>query len=516
MDLKTYLPKYETPFLFAVLLLAAALAAALAWSFHAPAQKDKAVELTVRLSDVELLAPRLELSSEEALAFLRQNGVTSIGVPEYTLWRLRRDPGCYVLSLQELAGELYLNPELSPYREPLKEAVARYGLRFGDYVVLMPDGPFAAQVWEQLQELHLVEDPRLFRLYRETLEGLAFYAIKGARYDFLPYLGLGAHPEQLARVEAAGLHVNPYLPRRKIEGPGTFELLLASYDGYPLSAVVFEGGSLPDVRHLPALAAALNARGLPAVVYEYHRFPAGMQELAPLIHYRLAVMLPGTAAPLTPETALNGLRERQVRILELQLRHLYPWLRGEPLQAALAAYLQGFSQALQAAGYRPGPVAAPAPPAFPFWAYLPLAAGCISLLLLTLRVFYRPRPAFTLALFFLGCGAAALAFYLSPVHAGQLFSLLAALAFPYYTALVFFLLPLAEPKGPSLQTKAPPPLPSPPCRPTSCGPWSCAAPSSPPCCASSWPFSSPWPEGSSCTACLQHRPFSAAWSFSAG
>lgn len=434
-------------FLFAVLLLAVVAAAGNAWLFHAPAQSNRTIETTVRFSDVEVIASRMAMTQEETLRFLREHGVTSIGVPEYTLWRLRRDAGCYVLNTLELAGELALNPELQPYRQFLEQAVAGYGLRFGDYIVLMPAGPWADQVWEHLQELYLVEDARVFRLYKDVYNDMALYTIKGARYDLLPHLGLGAAPEQLAQVEAAGLLINPYLPRRKIEAPATFEMLLATYDGYPLSAVVFEGGSLPAAQHLPALAGALNKRELPAVVYEYHRFPEGMKGLAPLIDYRLAVMLPGSGAALTPEQVLNGIQERKVRILELQLRNLYPNLGGPPLKERLAGYLQGFSSALAAAGYRAGPFAVMSPPPFAAVSYLLMAAGCISLLLLLLRVFMKLRPVAAYTLFFVGTAAAALAFHLSFIHAQQLFSLLAALLFPFYAALIFFLLPLAQQRG---------------------------------------------------------------------
>ncbi|MGI6307698.1 MAG: DUF5693 family protein [Dethiobacteria bacterium] len=123
------------------LLLAVVTACYAGSAYHLPAGDSRAVELTVRYSDVQIFAARAGLTVEEALLFLKERGVTSVGVAEYTLWQLRKEPGFYVLSSLELAGELALNPELSPYRDFLETKAREAGFSFGDYLVFMPDRP---------------------------------------------------------------------------------------------------------------------------------------------------------------------------------------------------------------------------------------------------------------------------------------------------------------------------------------------------------------------------------------
>ncbi|NLL20449.1 MAG: hypothetical protein GX263_01755, partial [Firmicutes bacterium] len=233
---------YILVFLLLLSVVSALYAAAL---FHSPSKDMRELEITVRYSDVEIFAARAGLTIDETLRYLKERGVTSIGVAEYYLWKLRRDPGCYVLSNLELAGELSYNPELFPYREFLEDAVLNSGLSFGDYVVFMPAGSWADQVWEHLQELYEVELPGRFELEKRAGEGMALYLVKGATYDNLTHLSLGAKPQELERIAAAGLFINPYLSERRIETAATAEQMLSTYDNYPLSAAVFEGGKVP-------------------------------------------------------------------------------------------------------------------------------------------------------------------------------------------------------------------------------------------------------------------------------
>ena len=177
-----------------------------------------------------------------------------------------------MLSNLELAGEMALNPGLARYRDFILEAVGAEGLQLGDYIVLMPEGAWAKQVWEHLGQLKEVEDPARFRLKRATGEGMELFIIQGALYDNLPYLALGANPAQLKNVSGAGLLVNPYLSPRRIETPASAEQALATYDSASLSAVVFEGGRVPGFpRYTAETAQAVEKRGLPVTVYEYHQ-----------------------------------------------------------------------------------------------------------------------------------------------------------------------------------------------------------------------------------------------------
>jgi hypothetical protein len=436
---KNFLPaKLVNCFLVFLLLLSAAAALYAGFLFHAPAKEAREVELTVRYSDVEILAARAGLTVEEALLFLRERGVTSIGVPEYSLWRLRRDPGCYVLSNLELVGELSLNPGLAPYREFLEEKAREARLSFGDYIVFMPAGPWAEQVWEHLKALSYVEQAGLFRLARHSCGDMVLYIIQGVRYENLPHLSLGANPAQLEQVARAGLFINPYLSQRKIEAPATAEQILAAYDKYPLSAVVFEGGTVPGYPLFTArMAEALRHRAIPAVVYEYHQFPKGLDKVAPLTGYNLVVMRPGNVED-PPSAALNGIRERRVQLLELQIRDLASRYGGEELQEKLSARLHLLTGELGASGYIPGKISSLLPPGVPAILYMIMAAGLLALLLLLLQLFFDLKPCHVPGLFILGAIFIALLFRWNFLWTQQALSLLAAVLFPLYCALLLF------------------------------------------------------------------------------
>ena len=121
-----------------LLVLAVVAAFYASFLFHAPAQAARDIELTVRYSDVGIVAARAGLTVEETLLFLKERGA-SVGIPEYSLW------GCGVTRLlclkqPELVGEMSLNPELFP-RVFLEEKAKEAGLSFGDYIVFMPAGP---------------------------------------------------------------------------------------------------------------------------------------------------------------------------------------------------------------------------------------------------------------------------------------------------------------------------------------------------------------------------------------
>ena len=426
---------YILVFLLLLSVVSALYAAAL---FHSPSKDMRELEITVRYSDVEIFAARAGLTIDETLRYLKERGVTSIGVAEYYLWKLRRDPGCYVLSNLELAGELSYNPELFPYREFLEDAVLNSGLSFGDYVVFMPAGSWADQVWEHLQELYEVELPGRFKLEKRAGEGMALYLIKGATYDNLTHLSLGAKPQELERIAATGLFINPYLSERRIETAATAEQMLSTYDNYPLSAAVFEGGRVPgDPSFLRQTAEALQKRGIPGVIYEYSQFPQGMEKLAALLDYNLLVMRPGKAVD-RPETVINGIRERRVQLLELAIRNYLPQSGGEDLRERLSLQLELLLSELERNGYTPGKAQVLVPQHLPGALYAAMAAGVISLLLLLLRAFFNWKPIFKFCLLLLGLLFVCILLSWNAVLAGQTLSLFAALLFPRYCALLLF------------------------------------------------------------------------------
>ena len=411
--------------------------------FHTPAKDLQNVEITVRRSDVEVFASRAGLTVEEALSFLKEQGVTSIGVPEYYLWKLRRDPGHYVLSNLELVGEMALNPELSPYREFLEETISEIGLSFGDYVVFMPNGPWAEQVGEHLAELYETEPPELFSLVSRSYDDMILFFIKGARYDNLPHLSLGAKPFELEQAADAGFLINPYLSQRNIEIGTTVDQMLSTYDGFPLSAAIFEGGTVPGYpRFLAGTADALRQRGIPGVIYEYHQFPKGMEQLAPLLGYNLAVMRPHRADQ-PPHAALNGILERRVQMVELQIRNLFPRLGGEEYRERLSIHIVSLMGELERNGFTPGKVTPLAPMQLPFYLYLIMAAGVLAVSLLILRIFFTWKNYHSLWIFALGILALLLLFKWNFLFTQQALSLGAAVLFPLYAALLFFFLPSA-------------------------------------------------------------------------
>ena len=425
-----------------ILLLAVATACYTGFAYHLPAREARTAELTARYSDMQIFAARAGLTMEEALMFLKERGLTSVGVAEQTLWQLRKEPGSYVLSSLELAGELALNPALAPYRNFLETKAQAADLSFGDYLVFMPAGPWAEQVGAHLHNLYDLEDEDLFRLTTHHAGEMVLYLLQGVNYDHLPHLSIGAKPAQLAQVAAAGLLVNPYLSPRTVETPATAEQMLSVYEPYPLSAAVFEGGVVPGYpATLPALAHALQARNIPAVLYEYHRFPKGMPELAPLLDYNLVVMRDGSIDD-DPQAAINGLRERRVQLLELELRGLASRNSGAELQAKTAARLTKLAAALQENGYTPGQAVPLRPFQGHFLFYVLMAAGIIALALFLLQSLLPQRPAVLSGLFVLGLAAAVLLLHTRFLWAQQALALSAAVLFPLYGALYLLTRPL--------------------------------------------------------------------------
>ncbi|MDO9535195.1 MAG: DUF5693 family protein [Bacillota bacterium] len=433
--------------LVGILLLSVFAAGYAGYFFHASAKDARDLEITVRLSDVEIFASRAGLTVEEALSYLKEQGVTSIGVSEYYLWKLRRDPGHYVLSNLELVGEMALNPELSYYRGFLEETISETGLSFGDYIVFMPQGPWAEQVGEHLNELYAIEQPGIFSLESRSYDNMILYLIKGARYENLPHLSLGAKPSELEQIAGAGLFINPYLSQRKIENDATIEQMLSTYDGFPLSAAVFEGGTVPGYpRFLAGTADALRQRSIPGVIYEYHLFPKGMERVAPLLDYNLAVMRPHRADQ-PPHAALNSIMERRVQMVELQVRDLFPRLGGEELRDRLSSHMVLLTGELERNGFTPGKVSPLVPPQLPLSLYLIMAAGVLAVSLLMLRIFFTWKNYHSLWLFVLGILGVFLLFKWNFLFTQQGLSLAAAVLFPLYAALLFFFLPSAEKGG---------------------------------------------------------------------
>jgi hypothetical protein len=437
-----------------ILLFAVASACYTGFAYHLPAREAHTAELTMRYSDVQIFAARAGLTVEEALTFLKERGLTSVGVAERTLWQLRKEPGSYVLSSLELAGELALNPELAPYRNFLENKAQEAGLSFGDYLVFMPNGPWAEQVGAHLHNLYDLEDEALFRLTAHRTGEMVLYLLQGVNYDHLPHLSIGAKPAQLEQVAAAGLLINPYLSPRTVETPATAEQMLAVYEPYPLSAAIFEGGVVPGYpATLPELAQALQVRGIPAVLYEYHRFPKGMPELAPLLDYQLMVMRDGNIND-DPQTVINGLRERRVQLLELELRGLASRNSGAELQDKTAARLTKLTAALQENGYTPGQAVPLRPFQGHFLFYVLMAAGIIALALFLLQSLLPLQPAVLSGFFVLGLVAAALFLHTSFLLAQQALALAAAVLFPLYGALYLLTRPLAA--GAPVKTAAGP------------------------------------------------------------
>lgn len=434
-------------FLWFLVLLAVASAAWAGFRFHAyiPARQPENVEFTVRYSDVEIFAARAGMTVEETLAFLKEQGVSSVGVFEYTLWNLRRESGCYVLSNLELAGEMAFNPGLARYRDFILDGAE--GLQLGDYIVLMPEGTWAEQVWEHLEQLKEVEDPARFRLKRVSGEGMELFVIKGALYDNLPYLALGANPAQLKKVSGAGLLVNPYLSPRKIETPASAEQALATYDGASLSAVVFEGGRVPGYpRYTAEMAQAVEKRGLPVTVYEYHQYPQGMKELALLLDYNLTVMIPGKTGLPDVMEVWNGVRERKARLIELRIRDFAPQFRGEELRERFAGRMSSILGFLQEKGYKSGKLQALSFRPLPPGVYLLMGAGLLAFTLLFLSKIIPVRPLILILLLVPGTAFVFLLFRWNQILTGQVFSLWTALLFPLYAVLTLYFLPPSREK----------------------------------------------------------------------
>ncbi len=433
--------------LWLLVLVSIALAAWTGFIFHGALPQPHSVELSVRYSDVEHFAARSGLAMEETLSFLKEQGVTSIGVFEYTLWNLRRDPASFVLSNLELVGELALNTDLAPYRDFILGEAEREGLRLGDYAVFMPAGSWAEQVWEHLGQLGEVEDPARFRLQRASTEGMELFLIRGANYDNLPYLALGANPGQLDKVSGAGLLINPYLAARKIDRSTAAEQALATYDGAPLSTVVFEGGKIPGFPRFTAETAdALKKRGLPVALYEYHQYPQGMPELAVHLENSPVVMIPGKNGFPSNREVWNGISERKAQLVELQIRNFAPRLRGEKLLKDFSRQFTLLRQFMEGKGYDTGRLQQFAVPVQPAGVYLFMGMGLVAFTLLFLRIFLPlgPRP----LLMLLAGGAVALSvlFRWNPVAAGQILALWTALLFPLY-ALSLLLLPYCPARG---------------------------------------------------------------------
>ncbi|MGI6307699.1 MAG: DUF5693 family protein [Dethiobacteria bacterium] len=296
---------------------------------------------------------------------------------------------------------------------------------------------------EHLRTLYALEGEDLFRLTTHRQGEMVLYLLQGVSYDHLPHLSLGAKPAQLEQVAAAGLLINPYLSPRTIETPATAEQMLAAYERYPLSAAVFEGGVVPGYPDtLLELAAALRAREIPAVLYEYHRFPKGMQELAPLLDYALVVMRDGSIND-DPRAAINGLRERRVQLLELELRGLASRSTGAELQEKISTRLTRLTAALQENGYTLGQAALVRPFQGHSLLYVIMAAGILSLALFLLQFFLPLQPASLLGLFALGLAALAFLFHTRFLFTQQALALLAAVLFPFYGALYLLTWPFA-------------------------------------------------------------------------
>jgi hypothetical protein len=419
--------------LWFLVLLAVASAARAGFSFHATLPEPHNVEFTVRYSDVEHFATRAGLTVEETLTFLKEQGVTSIGVFEQTLWGLRRANGCHVLSNLELAGELAFNPGLARYENFIRDAAGPEGLRLGDYIVLIPGGPWAEQVWEHLGQLRVVENPAIFRLSRAPAGERELFLIRGANYDNLPHLALGTNPGQLEKVSAAGLLVNPYLAARSIETSFAVEQALSTFDGADLSAVVFEGGLVPGFPRFTAeTAAALAKRGLTVALYEYNQYPQGMKELAAHLQNSPVVMLPGKNWFPSLQEVFNGVRERKVQLVELQIRDFGPRLRGEELRDEFSRKISSVQQFLIGKGYNVGRLHQFAVGILPLKAYLVMGLGLVAFTLLLLRIFLPIRPVSLLILLIAAAAALFPFFCWNRVTAGQVLALWTALVFPLY------------------------------------------------------------------------------------
>ena len=433
---------YTGIILWLLVLIAVATAIWAGARFHAAGHEggESNFEYIVRYTDVEFFSWRVEMSVPETLVFLKEQGVTSIGIFEYTLWSLRKETGAYVLSNSELAGELSFNTDLATYSDFLQDIAQREGLRHGDYLVFMPGGPWAEQVWDHLGQLRVVENPALLRLKRFAHEDMELFLIQGARYDYLPQLALGAHPVHLANVSAAGLRVNPYLSARQIVTATSFEQALATYDNALISPVLFEGGVVHGYPRFTAqTAAALNKRNLSAMVYEYHDYPSGMKELAPLIDYNLAVMIPESRFFPTELEIVNSSRERKAQAIEFGLRNFAPGLKGVELQEELSRQMHALHEGrLRDLGLSPGALQLHKPQPMPQAAFLLMGLGLVAFTLIFLRLFLPVRPLYLLLLLIPGLAVIYLLFSRNQIITAQMLALWVAVIFPSFPFLTFF------------------------------------------------------------------------------
>ncbi|MBE0466196.1 MAG: hypothetical protein IBX71_03100 [Candidatus Desulforudis sp.] len=304
------------------------------------------VEVAVSYDDVLFLAGLTDREPVEVLEGLRDNGATAVFFREQTLTEasqggrftvlrdgaLRHEPWFSETGIEPSADDLYL--------------VVRDERTFGD-------------LHRQLQ----------------MKTGASAYTVPGGPYVIvLPVpvtqfdlIGVGFPAHGFAQAAAAGLNVIPQVRT----WPGVTPAGLAALGGYlgeipGFSAVAFNDPSLPGYPGLiHVLTRELAPLGVPVTDIEFYP-QAGLRGVGRNLPARQVMLhsIPSPEMPrYTPTSAADRLvlaaTERNAKVL--LVRFFFEPHGTEDVWTTNAAYLEGVSQRLAAAGLTPGAPAAPAP-----------------------------------------------------------------------------------------------------------------------------------------------------------
>lgn len=348
---------------------------------------NRAVELAVDYNEFADLAAQSGRSFPEVLRELRAAGVTSVGVDEMTIDRLRRSG----LAATLRGGELLTLRDAPAPPDPAWARLDPAAIRPDALYLLFTD--VAAGRW--------FEAAALRRLPAGTVDVPLPGRLVGVRIaeDRLDKQGFGVWPGHVAAVAQAGLYVIPRLqnyPPPEGREPGASpvrdlagDLRAVGQAGGRVSTVIFGGGQAfgyPD--GLPEAAAAFAQAGLVQGLVEapvqlgFIR-QLGQQEFAALTGYRAARVYSIHRAELnklTPEMVLDrwprAVKERNIRIIYARPLLILPG--DEPPLWANLKLLRESAEALRRDGWTLGPAQPFAPVRPPAWVSVLIAAGVLA------------------------------------------------------------------------------------------------------------------------------------------
>ena len=149
-------------------------------------------------------------------------------------------------------------------------------------------------------------------------------------------------------------------------------------------------------------------------------------------------MIPGKTGLPTQLEVWNGIRERNVQLIELQIRNFANRFRGEELQERFSKQIASLQDFLREKGYRPGKLQPLTLQAIPRELYLLMGIGLLSFTLIFMRFFIRVRPFLLPLLLLTGSGVLYLLLRGNQILTVQALSLWTALLFSLYPVLKFF------------------------------------------------------------------------------